>query len=191
MKQRSIPKMFLLEVVTLGLYRLYWFIKTRKELMERTKVSIPSPAFLAAPILLLLAGVVIFVASLAGSSDQINKYDACMANKGFPASTSSTSYSTSYSASTISQDSARKAAQKQCDKEVPVPFKNNVLPVIIFYAVLFAYMPLTAWWFWHYCLAVEKATGEKVSRMLGMILLLVVPDGIDILILQDYYNKVR
>lgn len=51
MKKRSIGKMFVLTIVTLGIYRLYWFIKTRKEMMSIADVDIPSPFLLLAPIM--------------------------------------------------------------------------------------------------------------------------------------------
>jgi len=51
--------MFLLEIVTLGIYRLYFLIKTRREIMNlKPDVKIKSPAFLLLPIGIIFAAIV-------------------------------------------------------------------------------------------------------------------------------------
>lgn len=189
MKQRSIPKMFLLEIVTLGIYRLYWLIKTRRELMEKTNIKIPSPLYLFLPLFIFIAAIGFVIAVGFRAAPALVASNKCMQNKGYPVTTSvnygsSSSYTVQYSAD-------RDEAQKACDKE------NNVsasAPALIAnLAVILAvvlYLPLLAWWLWNYCEAVEVVTNEKISKVLGMVLFLVVPDGIDILIIQDYFNKV-
>jgi hypothetical protein len=185
MKPRSIAKMFVLEIVTFGIYRLYWFIKTRRELMTKTGIKIPSVWFLLAPILMIVAVVGVFIAIIAGNSGNIRAYDTCMTDRGYPSTSSSSS---SYSAY---QDSAgRNIAQNVCRKQYPVPLWVSFAPTLLIVVISITYLPLMAWWLWHYCEALEIVTNEKVSRPLGMILFLVVPDGIDILIVQDYFNKV-
>ncbi len=181
MKQRSIPKMFLLEIVTLGIYRLYWFIKTRRELMERTKVKIPSPLFLLIPLAIVIAAFGFLIASSVRSysTNGINK---CIQDRGYNASISSSSL-------TSQVNFADNQAERQCIRNNTASGASVVANIVVFVAII-AYLPLLAWWVWHYCEAVEIVTNEKVSRVLGMVLFLVVPDGIDILIIQDYFNKV-
>lgn len=135
MKKRSIGKMLLLEIVTLGIYRLYWFIKTRAEMKSVADVDIPTPWIFLLPVFGYVAGISLLIA---------------------------TSSSTS-----------------------PNPFG-----ILIFYALLFASFIVMALWLWKYSKAVEVVTNEKMSFALSLLILLAVPDGIDILVVQDYFNKV-
>lgn len=57
MKQRHLGKVFLLSIVTLGIYQIYWLVQTRREMMHSGTPSIPSVWILFAPALALL-GVV-------------------------------------------------------------------------------------------------------------------------------------
>jgi len=67
------------------------------------------------------------------------------------------------------------------------------LPLVAILA-LYAAIPLTiilvVVWEWSYSHGVEAITDAKLSFALSLIILLLVPDGIDILIIQDYFNKV-
>jgi hypothetical protein len=38
---------------------------------------------------------------------------------------------------------------------------------------------------------VSIITGEKLSFALALVVLILVPDGIDILVIQDYFNKLE
>lgn len=61
MQTRSIPKMLLLTIVTLGFYQLYWLYKTRQEMVARG-IRIPPFLVLFLPILsLLVVAIVSFV----------------------------------------------------------------------------------------------------------------------------------
>ncbi|HSX27845.1 MAG TPA: DUF4234 domain-containing protein [Candidatus Saccharimonadales bacterium] len=60
MRQRHLGKMFLLTMVTLGLYQLYWLVKTRAEIMEHKGVpEIPSMWVPLTPAIV-LGGLVLF-----------------------------------------------------------------------------------------------------------------------------------
>ena len=135
MKKRSIGKMLLLSIVTLGIYRLYWFVKTRAEMKSIADVDIPSPWIFALPIFGYIFGfwLLITTSSRVGS---------------------------------------------------------NPVGLLVFYGLLFGAFIITALWLWRYSKAVEVVTHEKLSFALSLIVLLAVPDGIDILIIQDYFNKI-
>lgn len=168
MKHRSIGKIFLLTIVTLGIYRLYWFIKTRKEMMRTDpSIKILSPAFFLIPLTIVIATVVIFIASL---SQAYGKMDRCLGeNKGY----TGTSYQQASSTSDCSRDRG-----------------PAVWQTILLYFSFLAIWPLVAVWLWSYSKGVEKITNEKTSFAIALIVLLLVPDGIDILIIQDAFNKV-
>ncbi len=134
MKKRSIGKMLLLTIVTIGIYRLYWFIKTRAEMKSIADVDIPTPWIFAIPFFGYVFGIGLLIA---------------------------TSSSTG----------------------------SNPFGLLIFYGLIFASFIITALWLWRYSKAVEIVTNEKLSFALSIIVLLAVPDGIDILIIQDYFNK--
>lgn len=158
MKQRSLGKMFLLFVVTFGIYRLYWIYKTRKEMV---KLGQKIPSFW-----LLVVGVILFsVLAIAGL-----------------AATIMTDPDT-YNCSTIA-DSAR--AQCQADYE---PGGLFYVGIGAFYAAILAIGPAIAAWFWPYCKAVENVTREKLSFPLAMISMILIPDGFDMLVIQDGFNK--
>ena len=52
------------------------------------------------------------------------------------------------------------------------------------------FMPIQAYWYWGFCKATEEVSEEKISFILAMIALLLVPDGLDIMIIQDVFNKI-
>ena len=135
MKKRSIGKVLLLTILTLGIYRLYWFIKTRSEMMAIANVDIPTPWIFAIPFFGYFFGFILLIVS-AGNSGA------------------------------------------------------SIFAMLLFYAMIFASFIVAALWLWKYSKAVEVITNEKLSFALSLLILLVVPDGIDILIMQDYFNKV-
>ncbi len=135
MKKRSIGKMLLLTIITLGIYRLYWFVKTRSEMKKIANVDIPSPLLFLIPMLGYIGAIVLVITS----------------SNGQPASVALT---------------------------------------LLMYVLFLGGFLFTALWLWKYSKAVEVITKEKLSFALSLIVLLAVPDGIDILIIQDYFNKI-
>lgn len=146
MKQRSIGKMFLLTVVTLGIYRLYWFVKTRSEMMQLNKdIKIPSVLWLVAPLLLVILAIGFFIFNGDFSS---------------------------------SDETAKNLTT------------NQIFSMAFFYLTLLVAPLLVAIWLWKYSKGVEVVSGEKMSFAIALLILLAVPDGIDILIVQDTFNKI-
>ena len=66
----------------------------------------------------------------------------------------------------------------------------QIASVVAFYVSLLAVPALMAIWLWKYSKAVEEITNEKMSFAISLLILLAVPDGIDILIVQDAFNKI-
>lgn len=168
MKKRVIWKMFALTLLTLGIYRLYWFVKTRKEMMSlNPAVKIMSPWFLLIPVVLVIAATGFFIASMVKAENSVPSYCA-----------------STYSPAERSSDQASQIIPKECQ------VTPNFLPMIVFYAVILAIGPLVVVWLWGYAKGVETVTHEKTSFAMSLIVLLLVPDGIDILIIQDSFNKI-
>jgi hypothetical protein len=144
MKHRSVGKVLLLSIVTLGIYRLYWFAKTRQEMMSLNRdIKIPHIVWYIAPLVFVVAAVIFFIASGALAKDE---------------------------------------AQAMTGVQIAA--------LVVFYGAIFLVAPLTAIWLWKYSQGVETVTDEKMNFAVAMLILLAVPDGIDILIVQDAFNKV-
>lgn len=138
--------MFLLTVVTLGIYRLYWFVKTRSEMMQLNKdIKIPSVLWLVAPLLLVILAIGFFIFNGDFSS---------------------------------SDETAKNLTT------------NQIFSMAFFYLTLLVAPLLVAIWLWKYSKGVEVVSGEKMSFAIALLILLAVPDGIDILIVQDTFNKI-
>lgn len=139
--------MFLLSIVTLGIYRLYWFAKTRAEMMSIKKdLRIPHVIWLIAPLMLFVVALIFFIISvMTGEKD----------GSGQPEMTG-----------------------------------MGVASIVIFYVAIFTVPILMALWLWKYSKGVEAVTNEKMGFAVSLLILLAVPDGIDILIVQDAFNKI-
>lgn len=170
MQKRVIWKMFALEVITLGIYRLYWFIKTRREMMDTDKsIQIMTPWFLIIPVVLI---VVSFIAMMAGTINSASNLP-------------STCKDPSYSQVTRANDGyVTKTTRAECE---PTPPAAATIALIV---SALAFWPVVVIWLWGYCKGVETITAGKMHFALTLIILVLVPDGIDILIVQDTFNKV-
>jgi hypothetical protein len=160
MKNRVLWKMLLLSVVTIGIYRIYWFVKTRREMMDlNPNIKILTPAFLIVPVVVLVVAFGVLIASVIGAPDTSNN---CSPNSSL--------YSTS--------------ASDNCG-----PSGREIAGILSFYGGVFIAYVLFIVWEWSYAHGVEEITGGKLSFAMGLIVLILVPDGIDILIIQDSFNK--
>jgi len=171
MKKRSLIKMFLLEIVTLGIYRIYFLIKTRKEIMTlNPSVKIKSSVLLIVPcVLVTLAIISAVVAGTISGLDQAN----CENNNRNDNSPS------------VNQ-SLVNPLPENC-----VADKSNTASAIVFlmlYPVFIIAGIMIIIWEWSYSHGVENITGEKLSFAVALIVLILVP-MFAILIIQDYFNK--
>jgi len=172
--------MFLLEIVTLGIYRLYFLIKTRREMMNlNPHIKIKSPALLFAPFILIFVAVIVLIATVFVSTK----------NQAHCLSTTTTNSSASF-------DSQSFALDNTGDNAVAVPTcttkasPGSVIGLLLFYPLVLVGVVLFVIWEWSYAHGVEIITNNRLGFALSLIILIVVPDGIDILIIQDYFNKV-
>ncbi len=177
MKNRVIWKMFALEIITLGIYRLYWLIKTRNEMVAvNDKVKIKSPWFLLMPIIVVIVAFGVMMLSLVFSNANTPRRCATKTNMNGP------------SLQTYSQDNYEIKCSDDGSSSLVIV---SVVFSLIFYVGIFAAMIMFVIWLWGYCQAVEIITNEKLSFAICLVILILVPDGIDILIIQDAFNKVQ
>ncbi|HEY5152966.1 MAG TPA: DUF4234 domain-containing protein [Candidatus Saccharimonadales bacterium] len=156
MTNRVIWKMFILSIVTLGIYRLYWFVKTRREMMDlNPSVKILSPLFLIIPVVIVVIAIAVFVVTIVSSSG-----------------------------SGVTCNTATSAYGNNCTTSAGQALGIAALYLGIFIAYIFFVV-----WEWSYSHGVEAVTGGKLSFAMSLVVLILVPDGIDILIIQDSFNK--
>jgi len=168
MKKRSIWKMFVLTILTLGMYRLYWFVKTRREMMNlNPTVKIMSPLFLFIPVILVVVAVGAFIFSSVRTV--ANQPSYCR--------------TTAYQSGSSFDYGSRPVPPPECRSGAPA------WGIGLIYASILVFYPLIVIWLWGYSKGVEVITGGHTSFAIALIILLLVPDGIDILIIQDSFNK--
>lgn len=170
--------MFLLEIVTLGIYRLYFFVKTRKEMMETNPaIKIKSSWFLLGPILLIPTLIIFTIIAL-------------IANAPAPKTCVSDSTSTQYY--TTMEEKPRSFSNNCSNTEETDSGAQtaSVIFSIVLWISIFVAFVLYVVWIWSYSHGVEIITQGRISFALALVILILVPDGIDILLVQEYFNKI-
>jgi hypothetical protein len=69
MKKRNLMAVIFLSIITLGIYDIYWLVKVKKELNEKTSIKTPSILILFAPIGAVFVGAIIASMASSGASD--------------------------------------------------------------------------------------------------------------------------
>jgi hypothetical protein len=83
MKKRNPIAVFGLSIITLGIYDLYWLVKTKAVLNKETNYKTPSIWLLFLPFAVLIAGYVVLVATVTTSQNTINNgYSYTYGNQG-------------------------------------------------------------------------------------------------------------
>ncbi len=181
MKNRSIFKLFFLELITFGIYRIYWFIKTRREMMDQNKnIKIASPWLLLIPFLLFSAAISIFVFStISNIYKTVTPAYATSCVNGYP-------YQGDQAINRYNSNSAT------CHETYLHPIsKFQIISIISFFVGFILIMIAMALWLWSYSKAVGIITAGKLSAGLAFVIIVLVPDGLDILVIQDYFNRLN
>jgi len=79
MKKRSPVAVFLLSIITFGIYDIYWLVVTKKELNAKTKIHTPTVWLLFAPYILIFGFAVIAGIMAAGSSPSASSTNSAFA----------------------------------------------------------------------------------------------------------------
>lgn len=132
-------------------------------------IKIKSNFFLFAPVIVIIAGLVLLLATT------------------FSAAGSKSNSSCSKQQTSLSQESSNySSVSTSCEDTSPLA----LVGILGFYLAIFISAVLFVIWEWSYSHGVATITDQKLSFAIGLVILVLVPDGIDILILQDYFNKV-
>lgn len=74
MKKRNPIIVFILSVITLGIYDLYWLAVTRRELNAKTGHKVPSVWFLVSPFILIFISIIMLIAGSTSNMSNNNNY---------------------------------------------------------------------------------------------------------------------
>ena len=74
MKKRNPFAVYVLSIITFGIYDLYWLVKTKAELNSKTRQHTPSIWLLVSPLLLFFIAVIVFVATSKATSPTVTYF---------------------------------------------------------------------------------------------------------------------
>jgi hypothetical protein len=166
MKTRSPQKVFLLSVLTLGIYDLVWLSQTRRELTKLTNVRIPSIKLLAILNILQLAGFVIFIICVVGINTN---------NKSIPVTSECWSqWALGNAPETKATNPVSKTCQEQVDRSNAASDRQSKFIKGFEVAVGLLLLSRLGYprWLRNYGLAVQQITAGKFSQTTTMSLLL-------------------
>lgn len=147
MKKRNPILVFVFSLITFNIYYLYWLASTRKELIEKTKIKIPSIWLMLAPVIIMFG----LIAAAVALQIHDNSISPVSSNNQLSSS---------------------------------VALLIGLVYIMSFLVIL----PVTFYWLWRYCKAVEKFTKGDLSYVLSFVLLWLL-GMIGAAILQDKYNN--
>ena len=191
MKQRNLWRMFLLELVTLGIYRLYFLVKTRNEMVARDpNVKIKSVWFLIAPWIVMFVAIIALIPITIASSGSKH----CISNTTtFEPQTSqvdsSGSTTTDSSGFSTTATTSNGTTTETCTTSKSGALAGAGALFVMMAAMIIGFIFYIIW-LWGYCHGIEVTTGGQLSFAIALVIIILVPDGIDILIVQEYFNKV-
>ena len=182
MKKRSLFALFLLTVVTLGLYELVWVAQTRNEMVSKFGAKIPSAGYVILVRFLQLAGLIAVVVIVLHAAPSSNRNDQqILDSRSKPAAICYGQYNQS------------SECRSQIDAYVaPLPFDAldwaGVALGIIFASVLLDLLFMLRW-VAAYGLAVQKVTKQTVPGLVAVLALGGVVPILGMLHVQNVFNK--
>lgn len=171
MRQRSLPKIFALNILTLGLYEIYWLSQTRKEMIVLTGSHIPGVTRFA---LLRAISLAVLLLSVWNLHVAITPRPVT----GKPPAACYGRYDTDPS----------------CREEIDGYYAGDhqAGSLMIFLACLVV-LALLYWfslkWLVPYCEAVERVLGGRSMTDTAMFFFFMYSPGIGMLLIQDRFNR--
>jgi hypothetical protein len=194
MEKRSIPRLILLDICTLGFYELAWLAYTRDEMVQKFGVIIPKSLFLvltwSAQIIGFIGLIVIVLVVIPASNHRID-------TKVRPSPECFYSYTTSSDAVRAGEPAI---VSPDCRKTVDNYFSSNAgdhgvefsIAYILGYFLLLLFLPwlVLRKWLLPYCVAVEQVTHGALSASRCLLLLGLAPPIVAMCALQNTFNKI-
>lgn len=158
MKHRNPFAVFMLSLVTLGIYDIYWLVVTKKELNKKTRIHTPTIWLLFAPIIIIAVAFIVTLVAIGAS-----------------AHTQTTHYSMNSTGSTATASSGGAA--------LGASLALVGVEIIAFLVIV----PITFYWFFKFSKAVNEYTNGKMSTGVTFLLLWLL-HLIGVAIVQDTFN---
>lgn len=177
MKKRSLIKMLILSIVTLGIYNLYWLIVTRRELNSKTDAKIPTIWIIIAPIIVILIGYIFLFGSILTSKSTTSSSTSSSSSFSY-------NYSTNFSSTNSSSTTGSQTTNLNSSK-LGISFVIGIGLTSIGFIAAFV---LAGVWFFKYSKGVEKYTSGKMSTAVTFLLLWLV-HLIGVLLVQNVFNE--
>lgn len=189
MKKRSLPKMAALNILTLGIYKLFWLSETRQEMVSKFNVQIPKfrlvlliEGFQVACLLLALAGLFLLLPYLN------NKVSTAPDN---PSPSFQCQYD--YAAGRQATDACKEAVDNYFGTTSPKQKYSNYMEyaligtmAVILIGILSALLLIR--WIKHYAAAVALVTQNRISQTRATNYLTLLPTT-GMLLVQSAYNE--
>lgn len=189
MKKRSLLKVLVLTLITLGLYEFYWLYKTRNEMVREYNVKIPNGWW---PIIVnvIQIGCFVFIAyALLFAVPANNRRTANVVRPSaecFVESTQSVDSVANGGIETVSQDCKNQIAEYfKRDNSIMLLATTFGLSVISF-ALL--WLILTKWYM-PYATSISRITNGRLDTSSAILLLILVPSPFGMVAVQDALNK--
>lgn len=187
MQNRSLLKLVVYSVLTLGVYGFVWLVQTRRELITATGIRIPRPIYIIATHLLYIVIGILFayLAVLWFSPERSSG----------PTTISSGCWSQYTLAGAPEDINSSQNISAGCKQEINRFYQSDTEQTshLKLYGMLFVSILFLIWaylkWFTKYATAVEKATNRRLSATTTMIILAFLPFWLSMLIIQHAFNS--
>ncbi len=178
MKNRSLVAVFLLSVITLGLYELYWLVATRNEMVAKFGAKIPSGVYAVVVNLLQLVGLAALIVILLVAIPSNNRLiDQALAHKPSP--------------ECYAQYNQSAACKQQIDSYYVA---DNSTSLVFWSLAIIVAMGVIFWFYINrfirpYLVGVEKVIGRKLP--LEAIIVAILLPMVGMLLIQRAFNQIQ
>jgi hypothetical protein len=191
MKNRPLAKIYLLNLVSLGIYQLIWFSETKREIaahgikMPRMNWLVASSIISSLAIIACLLAVLTLV-SLNGKGTVSNScwqayVFSSSPDRDFKNAWKNAGGPTDYTPQCKQQIAESQSADHKTIVSIAI---FGISIVIVLICVLIFYR-----WLNYYSLGIQKITNGQVSQTRAMGILGLLPAGVGIVLMQDIFNK--
>jgi hypothetical protein len=193
MTRRSLTRLFIVNLLTLGFYEYVWLSQTRQEMVSKYNASIPRIKWL---LLLYFLQLVALIGILFAVVHFIPRYNQQLDAITRPSPQCIIDYAKN--SDEVRQGQAASVSQS-CKQSVDNYYSqtdkvdrrmNYAVGAMIVCVVFIIINPVFyARWFSYYSRAVEQVTGGKISQNLAMLLFFFTPPSLGMVLIQNTFNQ--
>lgn len=186
MQNRSLLRIFILNVLTFGMYELVWLSQTRQEMVDKFGAKIPKTRWIVFvrnyQILTYFAAIALLLYFIPASGKAIDAIQ-----RPSPECFISYTQHTDDPNSPLTQ-SCKNAVDNYFDNKASTQQVREVYTLIACFVTGLLSVLLYARWLNHYAAGVARVTAGKISQTVAMALLLLTPPTIGMIIVQATFN---